>query len=396
MPPTLAAARMITSGLARATHCRTASCSRRSTSRRSTLRISTSSLARRRRIAEPTMPRWPATQIRRLFPECAEGLSMLQSSDPAAFLHHDQVAGDHFRDELWKSDGVLPAKFLERLAWIAEKEIDLRRTEIARIDLDEGPAALFVETALLDSGAFPADADAGFGEGAFDEFAHRVGFPRRQDIIVRLGLLQNAPHSLDVIACVAPIPLGIEVAQKELVLKAQMDRRDRAGDFSRDEGLGPGWTFMVEQDAVRSVHSIGFAVIDGDPIGVELRGGVRRARIEGRCLVLRNRLHLPIKLGCRSLIEAGFLGKAQDADRFEKAKRANGVGILRIFRRLETHLDVALRGEVVNFVGLDLLDNANEVGRIGEVAIMQQKVHAGLVRVMIQMIDTAGIDQRRS
>jgi hypothetical protein len=109
---------------------------------------------------------------------------MFQSSDPAAFLHHDQVAGDHFRDELWKSDGVLPAKFLERIAWIAEKEIDLRRTEIARIDLDEGPAALFVEPALLDSGAFPADADAGFGEGAFDEFAHRVGFPGRQDIIV--------------------------------------------------------------------------------------------------------------------------------------------------------------------------------------------------------------------
>src|SRR5271166_1767287 len=144
---------MITSGLARATHCRTASCSRRSTSRRSTVRISASSPSSRRMIAEPTMPRWPATQIRRLFPALAESWSMQRSSDPATFLHDDQVARDHVRYELWKFDRVLPAKFLERLAGIAEKEIDLRRTKITRIDLDKDPAGFFVETTLFDSGS---------------------------------------------------------------------------------------------------------------------------------------------------------------------------------------------------------------------------------------------------
>ena len=79
----------------------------------------------------------------------------------------------------------------------------------------------------------------------------------------------------------------------------------------------------------------------------------------------------------------GLFTKAQDADRFEKAKRAKRVSIRGIFRGLETHLDVALRGEVVNFVRLDLLNDANEVRRIGEVAIMQKKVNAGLMRVMI-------------
>ena len=49
---------------------------------------------------------------------------------------------------------MLPAKFLERLAGIAEKEINLRRTKITRIDLDEDPAGFFIETTLFDSGSF--------------------------------------------------------------------------------------------------------------------------------------------------------------------------------------------------------------------------------------------------
>ena len=75
--------------------------------------------------------------------------------------------------------------------------------------------------------------------------------------------------------------------------------------------------------------------------------------------------------------------KTQDADRFEKAQCAKRVSIRGIFRGLETHLDVALRGEIINFVRLNLLNDANEVRRIGEVAIMQKKVNASLMRVLI-------------
>ena len=89
------------------------------------------------------------------------------------------------------------------------------------------------------------------------------------------------------------------------------------------------------------------------------------------------------------------MAKPQDADRFKQSKCAERIGIRGVFRGLETHLDVALCGEIVNFVRLNLLDDANEVRRIGEVAIMQEKANAGLMRVMIQMIDTIGVDQRR-
>src|SRR5580704_2191018 len=188
---------MTTSGLAKATHCRTACCSRRSTVRRSTVRISTSSLARRRRIAEPTMPRWPATQIRRLDPALAERIAMKYSSDPAAFLHHGQVARDHFRHQPRERNRVLPTEFIERLSGIAEKAIDLGRTKVTRIDLDKSPAAIFIEPLFIDSCSPPADPDANFGEGALDEFAHGMGISRRQNIIIRRGLLQNAPHAID-------------------------------------------------------------------------------------------------------------------------------------------------------------------------------------------------------
>jgi len=43
---------------------------------------------------------------------------------------------------------------------------------------------------------------------------------------------------------------------------------------------------MVEQDAVRGMQAIGLAIVDRDPIGVELGSRVRRPRIERRGFAL--------------------------------------------------------------------------------------------------------------
>lgn len=55
---------------------------------------------------------------------------------------------------------------------------------------------------------------------------------------------------------------------------------------------------------------------------------------------------------------------------------------------------MALRGQIVDFVGLDLLDNADQVGRIGQVTVVQNQPQVRLVRVLIEMIDTIGVEQR--
>ena len=120
--------------------------------------------------------------------------------------------------------------------------------------------------------------------------------------------------------------------------------------------------FVVEQDAVAGIHAVGFAVVDGDPVGVELGAGVGAARVEGGGFLLRDFLHQAEEFGGGGLVEAGFLFQAEDADGFEDAQRAEGVGVGGVFGFFEADGDMALRGEVVDFVGLHLLDDADQAG----------------------------------
>ena len=166
-----------------------------------------------------------------------------------------------------------------------------------------------------------------------------------------------------------------------MLLQAELDRRHGAGDLAGDEGLAAERALVVEQDAVGGVHAVGLAVVHRDPVGVELGRGVGAARIERRRLALRRLLDLAVQLRGRGLVEAGRLLEAQDADRLEQAQRAERVGIGGVFRRLEAHLDVALRREVVDLVRLDLLDEADQVGGVGQVAVVQEEARVRLVRV---------------
>src|SRR3546814_10025531 len=86
MPPTFAAARNIACGRLFPTHSSTAFCLVKSSSSRDAVKTVQSSSRRRRRIAPPTMPRWPGTQTRFLLrsyiqPPCVEVTRHL-SNDP--------------------------------------------------------------------------------------------------------------------------------------------------------------------------------------------------------------------------------------------------------------------------------------------------------------------------
>ena len=181
-----------------------------------------------------------------------------------------------------------------------------------------------------------------------------------------------------------------------MLLEPELDGGDRARDLAGDEGLAAHRAFMVEQDAVRGMHAVGLAIVHRDPIGVELGCGIGRARIEGRRLALRDLLHLAVELGRRCLIEAHALLQAEDADRLQQPERAERVGVGRIFRRLETDLDVALRREIVDLVGLRLLHQADQVGRIGHVAVVQEEARLRLMRIDIEVVDAAGVERRRA
>ncbi len=73
-------------------------------------------------------------------------------------------------------------------------------------------------------------------------------------------------------------------------------------------------------------------------------------------------------------------------------QRAERVGIGGVFGRLERHPDVALRRQIVDLVRLHLLDDADQIGGIGQVAIVQVQPHAALVRILVEMIDAIGVE----
>ena len=63
------------------------------------------------------------------------------------------------------------------------------------------------------------------------------GFARGKHVIVGFGLLQHEPHAFDIVARVAPVALGVEIAEIEPLLQAERDGGDRAGDLARDESF---------------------------------------------------------------------------------------------------------------------------------------------------------------
>ena len=231
-------------------------------------------------------------------------------------------------------------------------------------------------------------------EGQLDELAHAVGLAGGQHVIVGLILLQDAPHALDIVARMAPVALGVQVAEIQAVLPAMLDGGDRAGDLAGDEGLAAGRTLVVEQDAVAGMHAVGLAVVHRDPVGVQLGGGIGAARVEGRGLALRRLLHLAVQFRGGGLIEARGLLHAQDPDRLQQAQGADAVGVGGVFRRLEAHMHVALGSQIVDLGRLDLLDQTDQVGAVGQVAVMHEEAHVLLMRVAVEMLHAPRVEGR--
>jgi hypothetical protein len=70
------------------------------------------------------------------------------------------------------------------------------------------------------------------------------------------------------------------------------------------------------------------------------------------------------------------------ADGLEQAQGAEGVDVAGVFGMSKDSPHVALRAEVVDLVGLHLVEDAGQVGGVGQVAVV--KVEAGLIGVRVR------------
>jgi hypothetical protein len=57
---------------------------------------------------------------------------------------------------------------------------------------------------------------------------------------------------------------------------------------------------------------------------------------------------------------------------------------------------VALGAEVVDLVGLELVDELHEPARLRQVAVVHEQLHAALVRIAVEMVDPVGVEARRA
>ena len=57
---------------------------------------------------------------------------------------------------------------------------------------------------------------------------------------------------------------------------------------------------------------------------------------------------------------------------------------------------MTLGAKVINLIRLHLLDDPNQIGAVCEVAVVKHQARSIFVRVLIEMIDPAGIEAARS
>jgi hypothetical protein len=140
---------------------------------------------------------------------------------------------DHHRDQLGEADPGLPAERGLGLGGVPDELVDLGRAH---------------ESLVLTHVRLPVvDADPGEREG--EELADRVRLPGGDDVVVGLLLLEHQPHRLDVVTGEAPVALGVEVAEHDVLLRAEVDAGHGLADLAGHE-LGPAARrLVVEQDS---------------------------------------------------------------------------------------------------------------------------------------------------
>ena len=96
-------------------------------------------------------------------------------------------------------------------------------------------------------------------------------------------------------------------------------------------------------------------------------------------------------LGTAGLIKLGL--DACLANCLKDANRAQPRHVAGVFGYIETDSHMTLCREVVNLIGLNSIEQFDEICGIGNIAVMQKKPHAVDVWIFVQMINAAGIER---
>ena len=203
------------------------------------------------------------------------------------------------------------------------------------------------------------------------KFAHAVLHTGGDHEVFRRVVLENEPHTLHIVASVAPVAQARQIAQIQFFLLASLDASCRKGDFAGHKSLATAFALVVEQDAGAAEHIVSLAVFFHNPVAVELSHCVRAVGVERGVLVLWHFFHFAVKFAGAGLVDATFLGEAALAHSLQHTQHAGGIYIGGKFGRVETHLHMALRRQVVDFGRSHLTDYLDQTHRVAHVGIVE-------------------------
>src|SRR5579862_4346054 len=313
------------------------------------------------------MPVIPVPHL--LFQNCLAESGSLQTGCLKISVHHNG-------DEIMERNFWFPAKPLVRLGGIRDKDVYFEWTHV--------PIGDFYITA-------PVKAD--ICECYFHEFADGVGFAGANDEIIRRVMLDDPPDRLDVFGRIAPVTASVEIAKEKRVLITSKDRSNSSRNLSGDEGFTPARALVIEEDAGAGKEAVTFAIDTGHPVRVEFGGGIRTSRLKNGSFILWREGGAE-HFGARGLIKLGLRTAA--ADSLEKTHRAKPTDISSVLGHVETYPNMTLCGKVVEFVGLKTIDKILTPFRAGNIPVMEEETGAGMIGVLINVIDTLGIKRARA
>src|SRR3954454_15762607 len=135
-----------------------------------------------------------------------------------AALEQLEVRVHHQADERLEARSRLPAELVPRLRVVADQMLHLGWAQVARVDPN---VLLWIQVHLV--------------EGHVHQLAHAVRLPGGDHVVVGLVLLEHQPHGLYVVLRVAPVPFGVEVPERQLLLEAELDGGRRVAHLAGHE-----------------------------------------------------------------------------------------------------------------------------------------------------------------
>ncbi len=223
-------------------------------------------------------------------------------------------------------------------------------------------------------------------ERDLQQITDRVRFAGGEYIVIRPALLQHQPHRMNVVLRIAPVASGIQISEADGFLKAGFNSGGCECDFASHKVFASPRAFVVVTNRVAEEEAVRFAV---DLCHLSREGfgtSVGRVRIDGRGFVLTADCRRPKDFPAAGMQKLRRSRKvAQDFHDPQTAHRGQVTGA---FGDLKAESHMRLAGQMIEFGGLHLVDNAANGGDVGQVGVVQEQLLFVDAVVTVKLVQT--------